>query len=455
MKLNWKDLGMIFSCDKHLNSEFESHAQSPQALETNNGIRVYFSTRKRESPTSVVSHVQFAQFTKDWRFTSVSSSPVIPLGEAGTFDEHGIFPFSVFSHNGRVLSYTCGWSRRSCVDVETATGLVESFDGGVTFERLGPGQIFGQSLQEPMLVGDSFVKFFDGIYHMWYMVGVKWIKTDSAPQRVYKLAHATSLDGIDWKPSLKRIIPDVIDENECQALPTVEYYNGIYHMLFCYRNALDFRSNPKNGYRIGYAWSLDLENWVREDDYGNFCSQDTWDSDMLCYPNLCKIEGKLFALYNGNQFGKAGFGLKQLDNSEQYLSYNMANKNEILAHLKQAGFEFLNALSERVDPLKYSEKLSCNASTLEVWDNKKLIGLLAYYHNKSDIYISNISVSESLGNSGLGTFLLDKLISVIQAGNTISLEVRENNDKALRFYKKFGFSKTSQQGVFSKLELKI
>ena len=38
-----------------------------------------------------------------------------------------------------------------------------------------------------------------------------------------------------------------------------------------------------------------------------------WDSDMMCYPHLCSVNEKIYLLYNGNNFGKTGFGLAVLE----------------------------------------------------------------------------------------------------------------------------------------------
>ena len=106
---------------------------------------------------------------------------------------------------------------------------------------------------------------------------------------------------------------DVIDENECQALPTVVEHNGIYHMVFCFRHASDFRKNPKRGYKLGYAYSKDLKNWIRDDAKLNFnLPFEGWDSEMMCYPHLFKVDNQIFLLYNGNNFGRYGFGAAKL-----------------------------------------------------------------------------------------------------------------------------------------------
>ena len=99
-----------------------------------------------------------------------------------------------------------------------------------------------------------------------------------------------------------------------QALPTVVRIGANYHMFFCYRHTFDFRTNPERGYRIGHAWSEDLVTWHRSDDDPLLeMTPGHWDSDMNCYPHVCEVDGRIFLLYNGNQFGREGFGLAVLE----------------------------------------------------------------------------------------------------------------------------------------------
>ena len=192
-----------------------------------------------------------------------------------------------------------------------------SNDNGLTFEKIGHGPIFTNSPNEPFLVGDSFVQKYNDIYHMWYMFGIRWIDTeDEGAQRVYKIGHATSTNGINWiKEEAKQIITDFLNVDECQALPTVLYHNNRYHMYFCYREATGFRKDKTRGYRLGYAYSDDLKTWIRDEaNSGIKFSEEDWDSDMMCYPHIFKCEGKIYLLYNGNEFGRYGFGLAILEN---------------------------------------------------------------------------------------------------------------------------------------------
>ena len=124
---------------------------------------------------------------------------------------------------------------------------------------------------------------------------------------------ASSDDGINWLKFNKDLIEDKLEENECQASPDVFFYEGKYHMFFCYRYGLDYRGKEK-GYRIGYAFSDDMINWVRDDSKAGIdVSEEGWDSEMLSYPHVFELDGTIYMFYLGNQVGKYGFGLARLE----------------------------------------------------------------------------------------------------------------------------------------------
>lgn len=316
--MKWKKIGKIFDpADYKLINNCHDFAQSPQTLVFDDFVRIYFSTRERDTSGKFLSHIAFVDMDKDLRkIKKVSENNIIKLGELGCYDEHGIFPLNILRDRGRILGYIGGWSRRVSVSVETSIGLAISNNDGLTFERIGNGPILSSSLNEPFLVGDPFVQKYGDTYYMWYIYGVEWkqYKDDADPQRIYKIGYATSGNGLDWVKLGRQIIADKLNSDECQALPTVFFHKNKYHMYFCYRQASDFRKNKDNSYRIGYAYSEDLENWVRsDDDAGIDVSGDGWDSDMQCYPHVFHCNNKIYMLYNGNEFGKHGFGLAELE----------------------------------------------------------------------------------------------------------------------------------------------
>lgn len=316
--MKWIKQGKIFDPTEHaLPNGCVQFVQSPQALVFDDFVRIYFSTRSVDVNGKFLSHIAFVDMKKNLHeVIRVADRTVIPLGGLGCFDEHGIFPMNVMRYGDTVYGYTCGWNRRVSVSVDTAIGLAISRDGGLTFQRIGEGPVLAASLHEPCLVGDGFVKVIDGLFHMWYIFGTGWKRysPDVAPDRTYKIGHATSKDGIEWvKEEACRIIPDRLGPDESQALPTVIGIGGRHHMFFCYRESFDFRRAKGRGYRIGHAWSDDLVNWMRDDDNPLLeGGTGEWDGEMQCYPHVFECDGKVYLLYNGNEFGRYGFGLAEL-----------------------------------------------------------------------------------------------------------------------------------------------
>lgn len=316
--MKWKKLGRIFDPTIYRlpNNCFE-FAQSPQALVFDGFIRIYFSTREKDKTGKYLSHIAFVDIDKNFeKVINVSADTVVKLGELGCYDEHGIFPLNVFRDGEKILGYIGGWSRRVAVPVDGSIGLAISNDNGLSFEKIGNGPILTSSLNEPFLIGDPFVAKFNDIYHMWYIFGVKWINDASScsKERVYKVGHARSEDGIKWVKEGRQSVGDKLDSDECQALPTVIKFNETYHMLFCYRQAIGFRNDRTRGYRIGYASSSDLNTWIRNDEKAGIdISESGWDSEMQCYPHMFHCNGKIYLLYNGNEFGRFGFGLAVLE----------------------------------------------------------------------------------------------------------------------------------------------
>lgn len=316
--MKWIKRGRIFDPAQHrLPVGGAGYAQSPQALVLGDRVRVYFSTRERDATGKFLSHVAFADYDHRMeRLLGISQAPVIPLGDLGCFDEHGIFPMHVVDDGERVLAYTTGWNRKVSVSADAAIGLAVSRDGGLTFERHGTGPVLAACLHEPFLVGDAFVLRHADRYHMWYIFGQRWSRRAPGEplERVYKIAHAVSSDGVAWQRDGRPIIADRLDADECQALPAVIHVDGAWHMYFCYRAAHGFRDGTGQGYRLGYARSADLGEWVRDDaQAGIDLSEQGWDAQMQCYPHVFECDGQVYMLYNGNEFGRHGFGVAVLE----------------------------------------------------------------------------------------------------------------------------------------------
>jgi len=319
--MNWKKLGHIFDpttwSDGIDRPWMKTHSQCTHALILDNVVRIYFSCRPDNDENDFAkSYTTFLDLDKNdlTKIIRVSDKPIMPLGELGTFDEFATYPSCNIEHDGKILFYYAGWSRCQSVPFNTSIGLAISEDNGETFERIGLGPILSADINEPFVLSGPKVRKFNNIWYMFYLSGKKWLKDNGKSEIIYKNRMATSTDGINWVRYNKDIIPDVLDENECQAGPDVFYKDGLYHMYFIYREGLNFRSVNGRGYKIGYATSKNLYDWDRKDqESGIEYSEIGWDSTMHHYPHVFELNGNYYMTYNGNDFGKYGFGLAILE----------------------------------------------------------------------------------------------------------------------------------------------
>ena len=113
-----------------------------------------------------------------------------------------------------------------------------SDDDGVTFNRLGPGPVIPYSPDEPFVMSGPKIKYFNGLFQLFYIAGCTWILHNGRPEPVYKNQAGNINDGLNWKKHGRDLIYSRLDENEAQANPDVIYSNGRYHMFLLSLRAL-------------------------------------------------------------------------------------------------------------------------------------------------------------------------------------------------------------------------
>ncbi len=314
----WKKLGRVFDPTKLTGIEWmREFAQAPCVLAFDDFIRVYFSCRPLPDKNGqYVSYTGFVDLDRKnlFKVINLSQKPILELGETGAFDEFGIYPTSVIRDGSDILAYYGGWTRCESVLFTVSIGLAVSHNNGETFTRLGNGPVLSPGVFEPFIISGPKIRKFNDVWHLWYIAGRKWISDNGKLEPVYKIRKAHSADGINWVRENKDLIPDKLDENEAQASPDVFFHQNKYHMFYCYRYGTDYRGS--RGYRIGYASSDDMLNWTRDDvKAGIDISRSGWDSGTIAYPHVFELDGKIYMFYLGNQVGRYGFGLAQLETS--------------------------------------------------------------------------------------------------------------------------------------------
>ena len=307
--MRWHKRGQIFRASGQFDW-MRSHTQVPTALVLCDRIRVFFSTRSEDG----VSRPAFIDLDLEdpTRILYLHDRPLLELGEAGMFDEHGIIPNHLVRHDNKLYLFYVGWSRQESVPYSNWTGLAMSLDDGVTFKKAFAGPVLDRTRDELFSATGLICVEHQGVWQGFYASGTQWARVNDRMEHIYEIRSCTSDNLVDWtRPNLP-IFPNKLP-NESNTRPTLLFAQGKWHLWFCYRGTQDFRDGH-DSYRIGYASSLDLINWKREDEKAGIGpSVEGWDSRMIAYPCVAAVREKILMFYCGNGFGRAGFGYAELE----------------------------------------------------------------------------------------------------------------------------------------------
>jgi len=286
---------------------FNEQAQCPTVLQLADRWRIFFSQRDIEN-RSLPYYIDVEPGNPS-KIITEKTGPLLSLGKPGTFDHFGIIPSSIVTESdGSVYLYYVGWSVRKDVPYHNTAGLAVSLDNGETFSKVSEGPILSVTALEPYFNGTTCVKLVDHQWTCWYMSCTEWVEIEGKQEPRYHLKLATSEDGINWDQSGLTAVDYTSDLEGGLSKASVIVNDDSYKMWYSYRALHNYRSNWDKSYKIGYAESLDGVSWERMDDSISVKSGQGWDLQMQCYPCVVAYENKLFMFYNGNNFGKTGFG---------------------------------------------------------------------------------------------------------------------------------------------------
>jgi hypothetical protein len=307
----WRKLGCLFDPDAYGDPSrpwLASHAALPWADVDADGARVYFSPRDREGRAHIARMDLVGldgptprPVGESLRVLDLAREPILAPGPLGTFDDRGVTMSCLVHHQGRQYLYYTGWTLGTTVSFYLYIGLAVSDDGGRSFERVSPAPILERSAIDPYLTASPSVLIEDGVWRMWYVSAPGWWLKDGRPEPTYHIRYAESLDGLQWQRT-GRVCIDFAGAGEYAfGRPCVIRDGGRYRMWYCMRGS---------AYRIGYAESLDGLAWTRLDDRAGIdVSEAGWDAEMLAYPCVFRAGERLYLLYNGNDYGRSGFGV--------------------------------------------------------------------------------------------------------------------------------------------------
>jgi len=305
--MTWQKIDQLFSPDKNFDWMY-SHAANPvpYILDANNElVRVFFTCRTARN----ISHIGYVDidFKNNFKIIKISSHPVVEPGSLGMFDDSGVAMGYLIEKDNQFYIFYLGWNLKVTVPWLNTIGLVKTNTIDGKFEKLSMAPIMDRSNEDPFSISYPSILLDEGIYKMWYGSNLSWGNDQSKMQHVIK--YAESVDLLHWTRTNQIHIPLIHKNEYALSKPWVIKDSGIYKMWYSYRGNDNIET-----YRIGYAASIDGKIWKRQDkEAGIDVSASGWDSEMICYPSVFKLNSKTYMLYNGNGYGKTGFGLAILD----------------------------------------------------------------------------------------------------------------------------------------------
>jgi predicted GH43/DUF377 family glycosyl hydrolase len=302
--MNWIKQGRIYS-PKSEHDWMQHYAAQVCPIEFDNFIRIYFTTRsKLNDKGNYETKITFLDCDKENpnKILYTHNSFLLSLGQPGTFDEHGTMMCEILFHENKYWLYYLGWQRSEAVPYITTLGLALS-DDGINFKKLSEGPIIGLNRFSPFGIAKTSIIIEDYEFYMWYSHYNSWVNINNNFRPTYDIRLAKSKNGLDWVLD-ENVCVSPIHDNEALGAPSVIKLNNKYHMWYGYRD--NFNKGEK--YKVGYATSENKINWNRSNQNIIESSDEGWDSEMICYPNIIQLNNKLYMFYSGNGYGKEGFG---------------------------------------------------------------------------------------------------------------------------------------------------
>ncbi|PWB21719.1 hypothetical protein [Flavobacterium sp. HTF] len=299
--MKWNKLGQIFKVSSSC-KEIISHASNPLAVHLKDDVfRIFYSARNSLNKSSV-SFVDIDIVTLE--NINNPDKVVFSYGREESFYSHGVSIGNCYLQNDKQYILFMGWQCKDGEHWRGDIGRLELLDKKNL--QLSPIHVFMKTDEEDKIsLSYPWVMFHEGIYKMWYGSTIDW--TSENGEMIHVIKYATSIDGDNWEKH-GIAIPYEIGVAQAFSKPSLIIDNNGYHMWYSYR------SGDGTKYRIGYSHSTDGIHWERKhNESGINVSKTGWDSEMICYPFIFEHKDSRYMLYNGNEYGKSGFGIAKFE----------------------------------------------------------------------------------------------------------------------------------------------
>lgn len=281
-----------------------THASNPvPVLLSGDTFRIFYSARDSMNRSSVGA-LDFNLVEK--KIVNIHKKPIVIHGDQTSFFSAGISLGNYYEFNNKKSISFMGWRT---MDDGAWRGEIGSFS-------LTQDLFLDEISTQPMIKIDKEIDTISLSYPWilktapdqlvaWYGSTIGRDKRNN--EMVHVINQAYSSDASSWK-KVGLALPYEKQKQQMFSRPCI-FLNksGVYEMWFSVR--------PGGGetYRIRHAESDDAKSWIHAKTPAKLdVSNAGWDSEMIEYPYVFRHKTNKYMLYNGNDFGKTGFGLAQL-----------------------------------------------------------------------------------------------------------------------------------------------
>ncbi len=298
----WVKHGLVYAPDGRMPWARHSALQPTPLLRDDETIRVFVAFRDDGG----VGRVAYVDLSADDppKVIRVSERPVLDVGRPGAFDENGVVPCAIIARGNELLLYYAGYSLGQKVRFLAFSGLAISRDGGETFQRLQETPIFERSDEGLLFRAIHCVRVEGAVWHVWYGAGSEFYQQGARTVPSYSIRYLEAADGKHFPATgVECIRPEGAEYRV--GRPQVFKENGSFKMYFC-------ASTREQPYRLAAAHSPDGKSWTRTpSEIELHYAAGDFDSEMSAYPAVVRRDGRLYLFYNGNDYGRQGFGLAE------------------------------------------------------------------------------------------------------------------------------------------------
>jgi len=298
----WKSLGLLF--DVKSNYEWmNSHAALPTVIKISNEyFRIFFSTRD----TFNRSHTTFVDLNmQDWRpgkkLIHTQKVSTFSPGKIGLFDDCGVTVSTFLKTKSGLYAYYLGWTNKKTTLFSNEIGIAY-VDKNYKFSRIQNLPIYGRTEDEPLTFGYPTIFKFNNKISMYYD-GIKEWNLENPTKYKFNLREATLNKRNKWILTNKELIKLKLNERAITR-SSFMILDGKLIMIY----SLDVAGK----YELAAAYRNNKGKWTGMNNFTFVNSGHEWDSIQNCYPSIFESNNEFYMLYNGNGYGKSGFGIAKL-----------------------------------------------------------------------------------------------------------------------------------------------